>query len=228
MKLKKAVRSSLSRQVFTQLESFIESGKWEVGAKIPAEPELVEQLEVSRNTIREAVQALIHNGMLEARQGDGTYVIASSLFEAAMTRRLQSSNASESLEVRYCLEREIARLAAARRNADDLEKIRICLEHRNNPALLLPEFVQADMDFHMAVAEATHNSVLIDLYKYMSDHLQMSISMTVDDEEVMAEHVKSHTMLYQSIRDQDVSAAVSAASLIIDTQDKWHLRDKRR
>ena len=69
MELKKPVRVSLSRQVLTAMESMIRSGKWKVGDRIPAEAELARAFSVSHNTIREALQSLIHMGMLEARPG---------------------------------------------------------------------------------------------------------------------------------------------------------------
>ena len=84
MELKKPVRVSLARQVLTAMESMIRSGKWKVGDRIPAEAELARAFSVSHNTIREALQSLIHMGMLEARPGDGTYVMASDRFAVAV------------------------------------------------------------------------------------------------------------------------------------------------
>ena len=83
-----AVRSGrVCDEVMTQLEGLIESGEWPVGSKIPAEPELVAALGVGRNTVREAVRALEHAGLLEPRRGDGTYVRATSGLRAAILRR---------------------------------------------------------------------------------------------------------------------------------------------
>ena len=112
MELKKPVRVSLSRQVLTAMESMIRSGKWKVGDRIPAEAELARAFSVSHNTIREALQSLIHMGMLEARPGDGTYVMASDRFAVAVSNRLKESELPQILEARLALEKEIARLAA--------------------------------------------------------------------------------------------------------------------
>ncbi|WP_313779270.1 FadR/GntR family transcriptional regulator [Paenibacillus larvae] len=225
---KKAVRTSLSKQIAAQFETLIETGTWQVGTKIPPEPELVELLGVSRNTIREAVQALIHNGMLEARQGDGTYVTASNSFEAAMFRRLRGSDVGEILEVRYLLEREIARLAALRRTEEDVKKIGNWLEQRNKQARARQNFVQADLKFHMAIAEAAHNTILIELYKYMYDHLRMTISSVVDNAEVAEEHIQTHRRLFEAIRDKNKTEAEIAASQIIEViQQEWGLNSKR-
>lgn len=76
-------RSALADQVIAQLRAQITSGEWPMGSRIPTEPELVEQLGVARNTVREAVRALAHNGLLDIRQGSGTYVVATSELKPA-------------------------------------------------------------------------------------------------------------------------------------------------
>lgn len=85
-------RSALSDQVIAQLRNQITSGEWPVGSRIPTEPELVEQLGVARNTVREAVRALAHNGLLDIRQGSGTYVIATSELAGVMHRRFAAAD----------------------------------------------------------------------------------------------------------------------------------------
>lgn len=215
MALQKTTRSSLVKQVVDQLVQRIETGSWAVGKRIPPEPELVEQLGVSRNTLREAVQALIHNGMLEARQGDGTYVLSSSEFGAAMQRRLQRSTVIEILEVRHGLEREIARLAAARRTDEDLALIREKLAQSQAIRYDAEAYTLADLDFHMAIASATYNGVMIDLYKNMSEALYYSISGTQELVDILETLSNHHIALVEAIRVQDESAAEEAASSLI-------------
>ena len=78
MPLASTRRTGLVDQVISQLRAQIDSGEWGVGDRIPTESELSDQLEVGRNTVREAVRALAHAGLLEIRQGAGTFVRASS------------------------------------------------------------------------------------------------------------------------------------------------------
>ncbi len=85
-------RAGLSDQVIAELRNQITSGEWPVGSRIPTEPELVEQLGVARNTVREAVRALAHNGLLDIRQGSGTYVAATSELAGVMHRRFAGSD----------------------------------------------------------------------------------------------------------------------------------------
>lgn len=210
MSLQKPVRSSLAKQVYEQLTQRIEAGDWKVGERIPAEPELVEQLGVSRNTLREAVQALIHNGMLEARQGDGTYVRSSSEFGAAIARRLKRSDLMEILEARSALEREIARLAALRRTEQDLNVLREKLAYTSSVMDDPEAYTLADVSFHSAIAEATKNSVLIDLYQHMTQSLHLSVNSTLDLTGVQEQIQQYHARLVDAIATQDPDAAEAA------------------
>ena len=108
-------RSGLIDQTVAQLRSQITSGRWPVGSKIPPEPALVELLTVGRNTVREAVQALVHAGLLERRQGSGTFVLSDSELTVVLGRQIAAVSQREVLEVRRSLELEIARLAATNR-----------------------------------------------------------------------------------------------------------------
>ncbi|TYB56352.1 FadR family transcriptional regulator [Nonomuraea sp. PA05] len=178
MSLRTAQRASLVDQVIDQLKEQITSGSWPMNGKIPTETVLAEQLGVGRNTVREAVRALTHAGLLECRQGDGTYVRATSELSGAMLRRLRQAEQLEILEVRRALEVESARLAATRRNEEDIRRIEAALAERERAwELDDPDFfVEADLAFHMAVAHATHNLVLIDLYEDFSAALRASIT----------------------------------------------------
>ena len=96
-------RSGLVDEVIGQLRTVIAAGEWPVGERIPTEQELVALLGVGRNTVREAVRALSHGGLLDVRQGDGTYVRATSEVSGAI-RRLCGSELHEVLQVRRALE----------------------------------------------------------------------------------------------------------------------------
>ncbi|GII80402.1 GntR family transcriptional regulator [Sphaerisporangium rufum] len=178
MSLRTAQRASLVDQVIEQLKDQITSGSWQLHAKIPTETVLAEQLGVGRNTVREAVRALTHAGLLECRQGDGTYVRATSELSGAMARRLRAAEHLEILEVRRALEVEAAKLAAVRRTSGDIEMIEAALLRREQAWAggEVDDFVEADLAFHVAVVEATHNRVLIDLYKDFSTALRASIA----------------------------------------------------
>ena len=110
-------------QVAEQMEQLIEQGQWKVGEKLPPEMELMDKFGVSRNTLREAIRALVHAGLLETKQGSGTLVRSTSVLGAALKRHVKKSTMMETLEVRFALEKQAAKMAAERRTEGDLAKL---------------------------------------------------------------------------------------------------------
>src|ERR1700756_4394411 len=110
---------SLCDEVIAAVREQISTGAWPVGERIPAESELIERLQVGRGTVREAIKALAHVGLLEVRQGDGTYVKSRSELAGALRRQMGSYSNLHVQEVRRALEGEAARLAASRRTEQD-------------------------------------------------------------------------------------------------------------
>ncbi|MCB5908727.1 FadR/GntR family transcriptional regulator [Streptomyces pinistramenti] len=215
MPLRSTARTSLVGLVIEQMEALIADGEWQVGAKIPPEPALVEQLDVGRNTVREAVRALVHTGMLEPRQGDGTYVRASSDFGAAVRRRLRRAESLEAYEVRAGLERDAARHAAGRRTDEDLAALRAVLDERvvawrgGDTAA----FIDADVRFHQTIAQATHNTVLAELYAHLTDALRGTLEAVLGAHLPDAVHYQldAHTALVDAIEARDAEAAERVA-----------------
>lgn len=204
MNIKKPIKLSLPKQISIEIEKAIKNGTFKVGKKIPSEPELVKEFEVSRNTIREAIQSLIQAGVLESRQGDGTYVMTTTRFEANILNRLSNSKISEVHEVRFSLEREIVKLAAQRRTASDLKNIKKALDKKNSSISSLRENSEADLEFHLTIAKASHNSIFYDLYKSISKYICTSIEerleLTHMEEELISQ---LHIDLFEAISLQD-------------------------
>lgn len=202
MPLRSTTRPSLTEQVIAQLEELIGSGEWPIGQRIPPEPQLVTQLVVGRNTVREAVRALVHAGLLETRQGDGTYVRATSDLHAALGRRLARTSMLEALEVRASLERDAARLAAERRTGDDLRTIEEAWARRNR----LREtddrdgFVDADIDLHLAIAAAAHNTLLLELYEQLTETMRESLRTSEPPGPERTDSAGAHADLVEAVR----------------------------
>ncbi|MEF2246750.1 FadR/GntR family transcriptional regulator [Paenibacillus sp. IITD108] len=207
--LQKIRNLSLVDQVIIQIESLIESGKWPVGKKIPPEPDLVQDLEVSRNTLREGIRALCHAGVLSTKQGDGTYVISNSTLGAAIQRRVQKSSLLETLEVRNALEQEAAKLSAARRTNDDVEKMQFYLDACNSFSSSgdLEKYVDADFKLHQAIVESTGNRILIDLYTHITEAIQHSIKVILIEQFAAGLPKNMHGQLINAIISQDTELA---------------------
>ncbi|MFD7896166.1 FadR/GntR family transcriptional regulator [Streptomyces sp. NPDC059743] len=206
-------RSALSDQVITELRSQITSGEWPVGSRIPTEPELVAQLGVARNTVREAVRALAHNGLLDIRQGSGTYVVATSELAGVMHRRFAGADPRDIAEVRSTLESSAARMAAERRTERDLRQLDTLLARREEAwaAGDRDEFVAADATLHMAVVSASHNDVLTALYADLNHLLRDRLRDDVG-QELRPENHMDHARLVAAIRAGDVETAGTEAA----------------
>ncbi len=213
MEIKKPVRLSLARQVLNAMEAMIRSGEWQVGDRIPAEPELARAFSVSHNTIREALQSLIHMGMLEARPGDGTYVMASDRFAVAVSNRLRETDLPQLLEARLALEKEIARLAAIKRTDEDLERLALALSDCRSK---IRPGIEDDMLFHAAVATATHNSVLAELYQVILNHVRQNLENLLVEKQYDAHAMLLHEHLLSAIRNHDADSAESIIVKIVD------------
>ncbi|MFE0098787.1 FadR/GntR family transcriptional regulator [Streptomyces sp. NPDC059009] len=208
--------TTLVQQTIERIQQAIESGSWPLGEKIPAEGRLVESLGVGRNTVREAVRALCHTGLLEARRGDGTYVRATSDLNAALQRRLRHAELSHVLQVRLSLEREAAAVAAVNRGEEDLARILSALLARRraletDPDGVGPEFIDRDLDFHRAVVAASGNPLMVDLYESIAQAVRHSIeSLSVGwPGEVLGSG--THDDLADAIARRDPEAAERAA-----------------
>lgn len=217
MEIKKPIKQSLPKQISIQIEKAIKDGIFKVGEKIPSEPELVKSFEVSRNTIREAIQSLIQAGVLESRQGDGTYVLTNDKFEANILTRLSSSKISEVHEVRVSLEKEIVKLAALRRTQEDLINIKKALDEKNSIKENIQENSKADLEFHLCIAKACHNSIFYDLYKSISQYICTSIQERLELTFMEEENISAlHTDLYEAIFSQDTKKAQEIINKILE------------
>ncbi|MEU7486548.1 FCD domain-containing protein [Streptomyces sp. NPDC042319] len=205
-------RSALADQVIAQLRAQITSGEWPVGSRIPTEPELVEQLGVARNTVREAVRALAHNGLLDIRQGSGTYVVATSELAGVMNRRFADADPRHVAELRSALEAEAARRAAERRTEADLKQLDAALQRREQAweSGAAAAFVEADANLHMAIVAASHNDVLAELYADLGGVLREFLRADVGDELRPESHL-DHSRLVDAIRDGDGDRAATEA-----------------
>jgi len=211
--LKTVKRRQLVDEVISQLQDQISLGRYTVGSKIPTEPELMQLLGVSRTTVREAVRVLASLGLLEVRQGDGTYVISRSSDMDSLERRLRQANIRDVYEVRRMLEIEIVRLAVQRRTTEDLAAMRASLADKasawQGEKVDVAAYVAADMNFHNAIASASKNSVLADLYFTFSAAIRNALTYLIQDKSApdYAATWNSHQQLLQAIEAGDAAEA---------------------
>ena len=164
-------RVGLIDQVAARFQEEIASGRWPVGERIPVEAELVKAFGVGRNTVREALQSLVHAGLLSREQGRGTFVISSSELTGSLARELAGGSRHHYLELRLALDSTAASLAALRRTDSDVERLRALRDEREASWSTGDADLRAsaDLALHRGIVAATHNPLYLQLYSSMTD-----------------------------------------------------------
>ncbi|MGQ4599233.1 FCD domain-containing protein [Nocardia sp. R6R-6] len=213
-------RTSLIAQVTEQLRAEIRSGRWPIGSRIPTEPELTELTGTGRNTVREAVQALVHAGMLERRQGSGTYVIAASDLGGTLGKYFADAADRDVLELRLALDTTAAALAARRRDDTDIANLLRLLAERNKEGRNKEDnddqaAIEADVRLHRAIVVASHNAVYLEFYDSLLPIIEQVIrtqSAKFDDS-----RPEEHTALVHAVIDGDAERAASATRCLLNS-----------
>ena len=208
----------LSDQVTNKIRRDISQGIYKVGEKIPAEPELMKLYSVGRSTIREAIKTLAMTGILRVQQGSGTFINAGVQHET-IDQRLRRADFDQVNAVRKLLEAEIIRLATKNHTEKDLEEMKECLEKRRLAILTdgLQACVDADIVFHVAIARASSNDVLADLYQSFTSVIREYFAKR---EKLGVSHFAMshllHVQLLQAIKSKKEKQAQLAIDKIIE------------
>ncbi|BAH53463.1 FadR/GntR family transcriptional regulator [Rhodococcus opacus] len=215
-------RHLLTDQAADLLRSRIDSGEWEVGAKLPGETTLAAELGVGRSTVREAVRMLAGLGMLESRQGAGVFLRRSSPRQD-WDRVLRTEEILHVVEVRNTVEIEAARLAATRRDDDDLEALRRALDARSAASRAgAAAFVDADIALHRAVVVAAHNPVLTELFETFVPRLRAAMLDLMDIRDLTASSepaADAHRLLVEAIAGGDAEEAARVSTSAFGTRE---------
>jgi GntR family transcriptional regulator, transcriptional repressor for pyruvate dehydrogenase complex len=210
----------LSKTVADDLQRKIIREKLKVGARLPTEPELMEEYGVSRTVVREAAACLVSRGVVDVRPRRGMTVRepdGKGLAET-LVAQLQMSKVSlpQLLQVRSVLEAAIVELAAAQRTAEDLDRLRDNLESMKASDLDRHEAIKVDLEFHDLLAAATHNpfftlvsrpitELLYSIYINKSGYMSFQSLTTAEHEAVV-----------DAIVDKDPAGAVLAIQKHLD------------
>jgi GntR family transcriptional repressor for pyruvate dehydrogenase complex len=208
----------VSDQAYEQIRDLIFRGQLKPGEQLMPERELAQALGVSRPTVREAIKQLVTMGLLEHRQGQGTYVRSISdqreLNPLAAMIEGHNPTLEELLEVRMGLEGQSVSLAAQRATPEDLQILEKALTHMlaENRAGRLG--IEEDVSFHMAIAYATKNTVQVHIMKTFYDLLHYGIkenlSYLYEDPANLNMIGQQHTEIFQAIKAHDPEAAYAA------------------
>ncbi|OTG85314.1 transcriptional regulator LldR [Acinetobacter sp. ANC 4558] len=214
----------VSDQVLQNLRIFIEENNMQVGDRLPAERKLCEQLGVSRSSLREAIQQLISQGLLISKVGAGTYLKQASTdwSHHQIVQPLSGLIDEDPLyrfdiqEARIVLEGGTAWYAAQRATPADIKKIREYYEQISYFQSIgdADQASMADAYFHQAIAEATHNLVLIQVMRGFFDLLQYNVVLgrrkIYSDPERFDQIRDQHLQVMEAIERKDPEAARNA------------------
>ncbi|MGG1597873.1 FadR/GntR family transcriptional regulator [Paenibacillus naphthalenovorans] len=202
--------------IIGRIKESIESGKLKPGDKLPAERELAAMFSVSRGPIREAISVLASKGIITVKPGSGIFLNHNddllSLFDSILNDG--DHDIFELLELRIGVESYAAFFAAQRRTEEELKRIKSALDQMESSIKRGELAVEEDFAFHTAIIEASHNSLMINTFKLISDMFIRGVYQARIDalkipgktEEVFIEH----RLVYEAILASDPEMARKA------------------
>ena len=212
--------SAVSAVAKRLLEIFT-NGSIEPGTRLPPERQLATTLGVGRSAVREALAALEILGIVDVRPGSGTYLrgAVSELLPQTLSWGLMlgEPRTLELIEVRGALEIYAARLAATRISDEALARLGDRVEEMRASIDNLKAFVEADLQFHLELAQSIDNTVLLDLLQSIRSLLRVWVDRAVQQPEQALIAIEEHAAVYAAIATRDPDAAASAMAAHMNT-----------
>jgi GntR family transcriptional repressor for pyruvate dehydrogenase complex len=227
-------RTKLTASVFEQLLSYVVSGSWKAGDRIPPERELCQQLGIARTSLREALKAMELVGMLDSRVGDGTFVCPRSEF---LSRPLlwaftgtDQEELQEVMEARTIIEENLAGLAAQRASSEQIEEIGRAVQLMRDSVARGDSILDADMAFHLAVSAAAQNGVLRNAVQLLRNLMRQWLLYKLRIPQVPQSVLKRHVAIYRAIAGRKPNAARSAMRAHLEETTKLvtHIVEERK
>jgi GntR family transcriptional regulator, transcriptional repressor for pyruvate dehydrogenase complex len=197
-----------------RIRELIRKGALSVGDRLPSERQLAEQFNVSRNSVREALRVLAEHQIVQSRHGDGTYVCSEEgsgpTSELARTVRKQRRRVREIFEFRGILEPEIAFLAASSITEQEIDRLKVLVFDQERRLIAGEGDNDLDTAFHLSLARATHNTVLVEVLKTLSDILSESRSGSLQTEDRRRASLRTHVLIVDALEKRSPDAARNA------------------
>ncbi|WP_066318760.1 FadR/GntR family transcriptional regulator [Bacillus sp. FJAT-29814] len=220
MKVEKISTKKVSESVEEQLEKMIHSGMFKAGEKLPSVRELCDLFGVGRSAVRDAITTLSGKGTVYVKRGEGTFVCefdSSKLFNQHMLLS-SSRDIREVFQVRKLLETGMAEMAAVNRTEDDLHILKHTLSGQaSNPW-------ESDYQFHLTIAKATGNEILIQLVQFISTTMKkvmMDFHHYIQKDDNTVNLIScQHQQIIESIEKRDPKAAKQSMSNHLNTVEE--------
>lgn len=193
-----------------RMHSFMAEQHFKMGDKLPSERSLATIFGVSRNSVRVAIRSLAERGVLESRQGDGTYLCRNvdTDLESALLAAVDSECLvfDEVIEYRRIVEPAIARLAARRRSLEQLNALKVIVCDQQSKLLLEEQDGDLDAQFHLALAHCTNNKLLINTIRHLNEVYSVGRASDLRSLEWRQFSVRSHLRIIHAVEIQDEDA----------------------
>ena len=212
----KISNTKIYEQIADILLESIKSGEYQVGDKLPSIQKLGQQYGVSVASVREALNALRTIGIIEMKQGYGTFIkqIEPTFFELG-DKFTSLDQITELLELREIVESATVEKAAIHRNEADLVSLKKALDEMGEAVTDGTSGEKADLQFHLSIAKAAKNSLLVELLNNISELMQDSMEETrkifiYSKQKTMNKLHEEHVIIYNAIVEQNATNAVKA------------------
>lgn len=209
-----------------RLSGFMAEQKLGIGDRLPAERRLASIFGVSRSSVRTAIRSLVERGILESRQGDGTYICGNmdGMLENALISAVDSERTvfDEILEFRKIIEPQIARIAARRRTIEQLDALKIIACDQQRRMLLEKPDGDLDAKFHLQIARCTGNPFLIDSMCRINEAYSSSRASDLRSLEWRQFSLCSHLRIIDTLERQDEDACAAEIKSHLETVEKSH------
>jgi len=217
MDLKPIKTKKIYEEIVEQIKQLMADGNLKPGDKLLSERELAERLQVSRASVREAIRSLEMMAFVDIRPGDGTFVRSTNTDEIilplAMFLAVEKSSLLDMLEIRRIFETATAGMAAERASEEEIDQIRTAYEKMKESINFHDSEKGEEYDtlFHYSIAEATHNNLLIRLFRTISEDFSRSIS-AARRQLFLDEHnpqiiLDQHRKIYEAIKNHNPQLA---------------------
>lgn len=214
MEIEPVRRARAYEEVVRQLQDLMQRGLLRSGDRLPPERELANRFQVSRATVRQALSVLQAIGLIESRVGNGTFARSDRLYltvtDLASALRSTRGTLAEQLELRRLIEPQVARLAAERGAEADLDAVSHYISLQEAHFSLGSTFIEEDSAFHLAIAHATKNTLLVKMIEGIHELLRESRERSSQTTEALRRSLEGHRRVQRAIRDRDGQAAYDA------------------
>ncbi|QMV44654.1 FadR/GntR family transcriptional regulator [Cohnella cholangitidis] len=216
MEMTRLTKRNHYEEIKDQLQRMILDGKLKVGDRLPSTKEMSESFGVGRSTTREALSALKAMGLIEIRQGGGCRVIRNAPAEIMLpeldSMRMNRNTLLELLEARQSLEVSNAAIASVKRTDEDLAEFESLIEAMSVSVGDDREGERTDLLFHLTLAKATHNSIMVRLFESIANQLESAIHEIrrvelYSNKQVAKRLYREHYAIYEAVRLQDSELA---------------------